>query len=641
MTRVAAVGARVAYGALFVVLLPALLVLWARRLDALMALPALRAPLAGAVVAAAGALLMAAAAWALWRHGGGLPMSAFPPGHLVTRGPYRVVADPIYVGAVTVAVGASLAAGSAAGLWIVTPIFTLACAAWVCGFERDLTRRRFGSVAQPLLRLPPPGDAPPSVAERASAWTLAFVPWFVLYMGVELLGVPPDARSSWAAADSAAAVIPWTEAIYFAVYPVVVLAPFAARRQRDIRRFVVRALVATALIVPFYLLVPVVAEAKPVVGDGFWETLLRWERAGDAPITAFPAFHLVWACIAAELYARSWRWGWMVWLFVFAVAVSCVTTGMHSVADVAGGAAAFAVVASADRLWEWTRRASERIANSWGEVVIGKVRFMSHGVFAGLGVAIGTPIVLWVGGADLVWWVAGATLFGGLTAAIWAQLIEGSPQLLRPFGYFGGVFGVLAAVVVAAVAGADAWRLLAAYAVGLSFGQGVARVRCLVNGCCHGRPAGDAVGIRYTHPRTRVVRLANLGGVPIHPTQVYAALYAVLVGLVLVRFWVLGAPLAFIAGMYFVLIGLGRFVEEHFRGEPQTPAYRGLRLYQWLTLLFVVAGGVLSVMPSASAPAPGSVSGAGLVVALGLGVVAFLAFGTDFPGSSRRYSRLV
>jgi len=77
-------------------------------------------------------------------------------------------------------------------------------------------------------------------------------------------------------------------------------------------------------------LVPLVAAAKPVPGDGFWPSIMRWERAGDSPLTAFPAFHIVWTCIAVRMYVARWRRPRSAWyVVVAAVAASCVTTGMH------------------------------------------------------------------------------------------------------------------------------------------------------------------------------------------------------------------------------------------------------------------------------------------------------------------------
>ncbi len=108
-------SARLAYAALFCVALPVLLAAWAVRLDTVLDLPAYGSATWGGAVAALGLALMAAATRDLWVYGQGLPASPFPPRRLVTRGIYGLIAHPVYLGAVLVSLGASLAAPSAAG----------------------------------------------------------------------------------------------------------------------------------------------------------------------------------------------------------------------------------------------------------------------------------------------------------------------------------------------------------------------------------------------------------------------------------------------------------------------------------------------------------------------------------------------
>lgn len=631
---------KVAYAVLFVGVLPALLARWADRLDRWVRLPVPDAAWAGAVLVAAGAAIMTAGTIALWRYGGGLPMSAFPPERLVARGIYRYLADPHYVGAVAVAIGASLIFASPSGLWIVSPLLALACVAWVMGFERARTRQRFGAIAEPVLRLPPTEDDAPTPWHRAAVYTLVFIPWLAIYLSVEFLGASPNAPSSGLPLDAMIPVMPWTAIVYESVYPMVVLAPLFARRQSDLRLFARRGLWATAIIIPFYLLVPVVYEPRAIPGTGFLASWVALERTFNSPLTAFPAFHLVWACIAASMYTATSRHGRWMWLLAIAIGVSCMTVGIHAAADVVAALVLYAVLARGAQVWEWLRRTSERGANSWAEWTFGPVRLLSHGLFIGLAVALTFPIGIWLGGPDLLWWIFGASLVGAVTATLWAQIIEGSPQLLRPFGYFGGMIGVLVTVIAAAYAGVDAWRFLAASCVLLAFGQGLGRLRCLVNGCCHGRPAPASIGIAYVHPMPRPARLAGLGGVPIHPTQLYSLFWLLVVGIVLTRLWMLEAPLTFIAGIYFVLVGFGRFVEEHYRGEPQTAVIAGFRLYQWLTLIFVVGGAVLTTRPSASAPAPVPIGWPAIAVSLLAAVIGTASFGMDLPRSNRRFSRL-
>jgi len=443
---------RILYGGLFVVVLPLLLLFWARRLDAVLVLPRVGSPATGFALAGAGLMLMIAATQALWAHGHGLPMSPFPPDRLVTSGAYRWLSHPIYAGSVLLCAGFSLVTASPAGLFVATPVLALAAIAFVIGYERDATRARFGALPREAFR-----------SVRLPGWT-----------------------------------------------------------------------------------------------------------------------------------------------------------------------------------WCWTKlcRGAEHIANSWGEATVGPVRFLSHGVYAAAGGVAGTALALMFGGADLLWWMVAMAFGAQVGAAVWAQVIEGSPQLLRPYGYFGSVAAVVLLAFAADWSGADGWRLAAAFCIGAAVTQAVGRLRCLVQGCCHGRPVDAAWGIRVTHPRSRIVRLSGLGGVPLHPTQLYSIVSMVAIAGILSALWLGHLPLPFITGMYFVLTGLTRFAEENFRGEPQTPSFGGLRLYQWLAIAFVVGGAGVTAI--AGAPAGGFAWRiGGWLPLLALGVVTYVAYGVDFPRSSRRLSRLV
>ncbi|HEX5820047.1 MAG TPA: prolipoprotein diacylglyceryl transferase family protein, partial [Gemmatimonadales bacterium] len=380
--------------------------------------------------------------------------------------------------------------------------------------------------------------------------------------------------------------------------------------------------------------VPVTAEP--------WHTLMRFDRWDDSPATAFPAFHLIWTGIAAALYAARWRRLRAVWwLFTLAVGVSCVGVGMHAVVDVVAGALVLYLVLRAGDVWELLRRGAERVANSWREVTIGPVRLLSHGIYAALGALACVLGAAWLGGPSTAHGVMLAGAVAVIGAALWAQWLEGSPQLLRPYGYFGGVLGFLLGVAVVPLVGARPWYVLGAMAVTAPLMQAIGRLRCLVQGCCHGRPASPRVGIRCLHPRSRVTRLAGLGGVPIHPTPLYSILSNLVIGGLLLRLWCLGAPLALAVGGYFVLTGIARFAEEHFRGEPQTAVVGGLHIYQWLALVFILAGAAVTLLPSPPAPTPFGPDGgtAGWAVLYALGVYA--AYGLDLPRSHRRFARLV
>ncbi len=452
----AAIAARLGYGLLFAVALPLALVVWARATRGWVRLPVPLPPVAGAMIACAGLALILAGMAALWFRGGGLPMNAFPPPRFVRTGPYRLLAHPIYAGAVLACAGAAAWAGSPSGFWLVTPMLVLGCTSLVLGYERPKLVARFG----------------------------------------------PEAR--------------------------------------------------------------------------------------------------------AGLAGR-------------AVASVLRTAGLG-------------------RVWALLRDGAERAANSWREWRVGPVRIINHGLWGGLAAGAGMVIVTVLAGpastpyAVLVW---AAALVG---AGLWAQFVEGSPQLLRPFGYYGGLLGAVFGFGAVAALGGDAWRVAGAYAVATPVIQAIGRVRCLVQGCCHGHACPEWLGIRYRHPRSRVVRVPGLAGAPVHPTPLYAILWCAAWLLAMLGTWALAIPLPAILGVSFFLSGVGRFVEEAYRGEPQTPIVLGLRVYQWMAIASCVVGIVLTCVPGpAAAPGP---SGLSVWAALLAFTVSGAALGVDFPEGTKRFSRL-
>jgi prolipoprotein diacylglyceryltransferase/protein-S-isoprenylcysteine O-methyltransferase Ste14 len=628
------------YGMLFALLLPLGLVLWATTTADSVQLHAVHSPALGLIIAAAGGTLLLLGMLHLWRYGGGLPMNAYPPPRYVEHGIYAFLPHPIYIGFVMVCIGISISVGSASGLWLVSPVAALGCAALVLGFERHDLAKRFGRMPRKLL--PEESDGCVSARDLLAAYFFVFVPWLALYEGVIALGLPHNAATAQLAFEKRLPVIEWSEAFYFSAYVVTALAPLFVRTRSDLRRFMVRALLAMAVAFLSYMLLPLAAPPRPFIPQTALGRLLAGERTLDSAAGAFPSFHVIWALLAAEAYAGRWprlAWIWRAWAAL--VSVSCVTTGQHPVADVIGGLATVGIVAYGQALWEAIRRQGERIANSWHEWRFGPVRVINHGFYVGVGAFFSCWLAVTFAGPERMAPILLPAIAAVVGAALWAQYIEGSPQLLRPFGFYGGLLGGTIGALLAPLFGTSPWLILAAFSVGGPYAQAMGRLRCLVQGCCHGRPAAEPIGIRYIHPRSRVCRMTAWAGVPLHPAPVYSILWNVIVALIIMRLWTLHAPMHIIAGLYFILNGLGRFVEEAWRGEPQTPVFGGLRLYQWAAFASVLIG-ILMTALGISGPAPSAQFDWITVLPSAIfGVVVCFAMGVDFPESNRRFSRLV
>jgi prolipoprotein diacylglyceryltransferase/protein-S-isoprenylcysteine O-methyltransferase Ste14 len=635
------VAGQLAYGALFAVVLPLLLAAWAFALERRVKLPPVGSRPMGLALAICGALLMALGVIYLRVKGGGWPMSPFPPRQFVTSGPYALVADPLYAGSVLAVAGVSMQFHNAAGIWIVTPVLAAACAAFVWGSESERTHALFGERrSPPLLHLPAASDVKPTPSDRLATYFLALLPWFLVYQGINQFATPRDAFHVVWPLDARVPIIGWTELIYFSVYAIVLFAPLVARTAGELRSFTIAAWVATSVSALIYVGFPTTFEHRAVPASIF-APLMEWERAFDANNTAFPAFHVIWPMLALRLYTRAFsRTRVLYWPLVLAIGVSCLTTGMHAIADVIAGVLLGALFANLDRVWRLLVRGAEIVAASRAEWRVGPLRLINHGLYAALGAALGVAVAITLAGRSqlgAILFVVAAAIAG---AAIWAQWVEGSSALLRPFGYYGGVIGGASAIALSSLWSGSGLQLLAAFAAGAPFVQAAGRLRCLVQGCCHGRPVQHAIGMRVTEPSSRIVRIAHLGGVPLHPTALYSIVVNLATGILLLRLWALAVPVALIAGVYFILAGLTRFVEEHYRGEPQTRTVAGLRLYQWMSIASVILGCLLTALPSSAAPPPEAVSATTIAATLAAGLAAYVAYGVDFPESNRRFARL-
>ncbi|HLO40132.1 MAG TPA: prolipoprotein diacylglyceryl transferase family protein [Phycisphaerales bacterium] len=631
-----------AYGMLFCIVIPVMLWWWTHLLPVPGCLPRVHMPRLGLAIASLGLFLMLWSMWKLWRDGGGLPMNAFPPPRRVSTGPYALTGHPIYVGFTLLVAGFSIAVGSVAGLWITTPLAALACTALVYGYEsRDLVRRLGESPARPWLSIPAAGLGPASFAQRVGVMVVILGPWLVLYEAIGHVHAGPEI-SSWIRLDEHWPVVPWTEYLYILAYPLVVAAPLLAQRSGDLRRFAIAGLAAMLLCFWFYLSLPVITPPKPFEGVGLAADLLRLERAdGLDGRAAFPSFHVAWSMIAAMTIGTRGRWwGISAAAIAIGITISCITTGMHGVWDAFAGVVVFVIAWNARTTARWLLDASQAVANAWREVRVGRVRILMHAVYAGLAAFVGAILAL--GLLDDRWHVPFiAVAIAGLAGAcLWGQVFESSSGLSRPFGYYGHVLACVAALAVIAFTRGDAWPLAAALAAIAPWVQAFGRLRCMVQGCCHGAPAREEHGIVHTCPESRVIKLAQLGNTPVHATALYSLLLNVLIGGPLLRMWSAGADASLIVGASLILSGLGRFVEESYRGEPQTAIIKGLRAYQWLAILMIAAGMGVMMVETAPVVIGTRLEGVHIAVAAALAVLYGAAMGVDLPGSRWRLSRL-
>ena len=101
---------------------------------------------------------------------------------------------------------------------------------------------------------------------------------------------------------------------------------------------------------------------------------------------------------------------------------------------------------------------------------------------------------------------------------------------------------------------------------GLAFGHAIGRMGCFAAGCCWGRETHVAWSVTFTDPAAHGFTGVPLN-VPLHPTQLYEAAGATLIGGALLWAYLRPHAAGSVLGTYLVLYSSFRFAVEFFRDE--------------------------------------------------------------------------
>lgn len=614
------------YAFIFLLVVPVLQWTWANALDRVIVLPGLSSPDAGWILMISGFIILLWGMYALYRYGKGLPMNGYPPPQFVRSGPYRFLRHPIYWGYVFLGLGVFLWKDIPSGIWIVTPFTILCITALVLGYEEPDLQKRFGKQGREVLLDPPAAlSSPVSHLKRiiSIGWLLFFLllgNFIILFFQKESLPGSRAQGSQW--------VYGQERIIVFISLFFIWISSLFIRIEAELRHWFRSVMIG--LIIHFYitLLMPGSMDLYFPVIDGWWSY-----------ITVPPFVIFITGWLAARQLNKA---GWILWLFSICLFILLVLIGpsFYSLLSISLIVAILSL--NYYFIWLLIRAAAEWLANSWKEWVIGPVRIINHGFYAGAGAFLGMLFAGYLAGPGYAWAILIFLVIVVFAAAVWAQVIEGSDKLKRPFGYYGAVVGIGIAGLILYGMGYKIWLLIGVISVAMPWVQAIGRFRCLINGCCHGAPTqNELLGVRFFHDRSRVSTISHLKRKFLHPTQVYSILWLSVIGFFLLFLWNKQASYPFIFGMYLILTGAGRFVEEAYRGELQTPVWNRLRLYQWAAIATILAGMYFCILPQPLVVHQPSIDWNILIASLLGGLFVLFAMGIDFPGSDRRFSRLV
>ena len=235
---------------------------------------------------------------------------------------------------------------------------------------------------------------------------------------------------------------------------------------------------------------------------------------------------------------------------------------------------------------------------------IGEFEITSFGVMVALAALVG----LWLFRREVarsrspaeatevaLWGLAGG-LLGAKVLWVVEHLGEGPVTALffarGGLSWYGGLIGgVGTGLLVIFVRDLPLVATLAAATPPLAFGHLLGRIGCFLVGDDYGRPSGLPWAVAFPEglPPTAV---------PVHPTQLYEALFLGWLGWILLRWRRCDVPHALVLGRYLLLAGAARFAIEFIRVNQRVAL--GLSVAQWASLAIILTGAVLLSAPRAT-----------------------------------------
>lgn len=246
---------------------------------------------------------------------------------------------------------------------------------------------------------------------------------------------------------------------------------------------------------------------------------------------------------------------------------------------------------------------------------IGPFTLHTFGVMLAIGVIVGSTVLMRetrrLGDPKiteelvqkLAWWVVAAVIVGGRLMHVIVNIDDYVHRPLQIFAIWEGglaMYGGLLAIFFTVIF--FAWRhklnilrLCDLVAPPAFLGDAIGRWGCFFMGDDYGKPTDSWVGVRFTDPRSLVP--AELRGVPLHPTQIYMSLKALIIFVVLI--WITRHKKfdGQVAGWSFILYAVLRSIVEFFRGDLDRGFVGPLSTSQFISL-FVFAAGLIILIVS-------------------------------------------
>ncbi len=201
-------------------------------------------------------------------------------------------------------------------------------------------------------------------------------------------------------------------------------------------------------------------------------------------------------------------------------------------------------------------------------------------------------------------------LGGGLVGARLAYVLEDLPTYLadplqilnlRAGGlvFYGGFLGAgLAIALLSKLRRVPLLPLFDFTITSVPLAHALGRLGCFLNGCCYGAVTDGALGVVYPVRSTpwydqRYAQLITQHDacLPVHPVQLYEALFNLTLYVAVVLIYRRHRPAGFTLGVYIACYSIGRFILEQVRGDrDHRLAVEGFSIAQFLSFILLGIG---------------------------------------------------
>ena len=219
--------------------------------------------------------------------------------------------------------------------------------------------------------------------------------------------------------------------------------------------------------------------------------------------------------------------------------------------------------------------------------------------------------------------IAIAALIGGVIGArlyyiiyAWDYFAANPAQVFRidkgGLVFYGGVVGGTATVLLVTYLKELPLRRTADLFAGLlPLGHAFGRIGCFLNGCCYGKGTESWIGMRFPAESAAYRDMVRRGLLdssaamtpPLHPTQLYAAGYNLLIFAVLSWLMWNRHREGDVVWWYLALYGVARFLNEFLRND-QAPLAAGLTTAQLVCIALLLLGGTMLLKSWTREPDP-------------------------------------